>query len=210
MRGVTLFFHSLLRTQHNTSEQHHRSTITTKSSSSKSVVAMPQSSTKAVTSPVSKHHVSLLEVCASQDHGAATAACEHAAKASGGSTLAFTAQDPAGWTPLLYAARSGWSDVAQHCLDAAGTSSPNTMRLSSSGNTGNMLGSWGHSHLATHTDAAAGILSVTPSQALESASTLAAAVPVSCSRFARACCAGGSTNSFCRSRTTLCTPSSVF
>jgi ankyrin repeat protein len=88
-----------------------------------------------------KQHLNLQQACVGQHHAAALALCKtlEAAAADapdGVSQRALAhAADAAGWCPLLWAARWGWDDVLSHCLDAQLTSSPNTPRLHSSGNT---------------------------------------------------------------------------
>lgn len=50
--------------------------------------------------------------------------------------LTLNASEPSGWTPLLYAARHGWSNIAQQLLAATAHIPVNNARLQSSGNTG--------------------------------------------------------------------------
>jgi ankyrin repeat protein len=74
--------------------------------------------------------LSLLDACRAGDHRTAAAICRQLSDEDRAVHCATT--DPTGWTPLLYAARNGWQDVAEACL-AAGQS-PNSARLQSSGN----------------------------------------------------------------------------
>lgn len=89
-----------------------------------------------ITSPAKKH-LTLLEACRQQNRAAAAVLVATLQEAdTSAKALAFNAADPSGWNPLLYAARSGWSDIVEQCIAAQNSSSPLAARLTSSGNTG--------------------------------------------------------------------------
>lgn len=74
--------------------------------------------------------LNLLEACRAGCHSTAAAMCSQLSAEE--KAVHCSTTDPTGWSPLLYAARNGWQDVAEACL-AAGES-PHSTRLQSSGN----------------------------------------------------------------------------
>lgn len=100
-------------------------------------------------SPGKSLHTGLLAACRAGDQAAAEAACAQltailltkpdAQAVTVEKTklqLALSASEPSGWTALLYAARNGWSGLAEQLLAALPALATSNAKLSSSGNTG--------------------------------------------------------------------------